>query len=102
MPERHGSFHSNALGGFYARLVHFGMNRLATQGVDVFVKHVLQVNQATLARTIVPVLQGRQRDLFRLGCHVDSLVNTLNLSARQISQGFWIALRQRDQCARRA
>ena len=30
-----------------------------------------QMNQTTLARAVVPVLQGRQGDLFRLGCHMD-------------------------------
>lgn len=43
---------------FYAGFVDFCMNRLATQGVDVVIKHLLQVNQAALARAITPVLQG--------------------------------------------
>ena len=71
MPQRQGPLDPQTLGGFHAGLVHLGMHRLAAQGVDIVVKHLLQVNQAALARAVVPVLQGRQRDLFKLGYHVD-------------------------------
>ena len=74
LPKRHGALHADTLGSFHTRLVYLGMHRLATQRVDVFIKHLLQVNQAALARAVVPVLQGRQRDLFRFGCHGDFLI----------------------------
>ena len=73
MPERQRPLHPQALGGFHTRLIYLGVHRLTAQSVDVLVKNLLQMNQPALARAIVPVLQGRQRDLFKLGCHLDAL-----------------------------
>ena len=77
VPQWHGPLHAHAFGGFHPRLVHLGVYRLAAQGVHVLVKHLLQMNQAALARAVGPVLQGGQGDgvgvgnhLWRLGwCH---------------------------------
>jgi hypothetical protein len=38
------------------------VQRLGAQGADVFVKHLRQVNQAALARAILPVLQDCKAD----------------------------------------
>ena len=40
----------------------FCMHGLTTKGVNVVIKHLLQVNQTTLARAVFPVLQGRKGD----------------------------------------
>ena len=60
VPQRQGALHAHALGGLHAGLVGPRMHGLAAQGVHVVVKHLLQVDQAALARAVLPVLQGRQ------------------------------------------
>ncbi|OIQ70849.1 hypothetical protein GALL_475340 [mine drainage metagenome] len=56
MPQRQGTLHTHTLGGFHTGLIRLGMHRLTAQGVHVVVKHLLKVNQTTLARTVLPVL----------------------------------------------
>ena len=59
VPQRHGPLHAHAFGGFNAGFVNFGVHGLATQGVHVLVKHLLQVDEAALAGAVVPMLQCR-------------------------------------------
>ena len=58
IPQRQRPLDAPALGRFHARLVSLGMFGLTTQGVDVVVEHLFEVNQPALARAVVPVLQG--------------------------------------------
>ena len=69
VPQWHGPLHAHAFGGFHPRLVHLGVHRLTAQGVDVLVKHLLEVNKAALARAVVPVLEGGQGDGVGVGSH---------------------------------
>jgi len=59
-PHRQCTFAAYALKSLEARIAHSCMRRIATHGVDVLVKRLLQMNQRALARAIAPVLERRK------------------------------------------
>lgn len=70
-PHRQGSLHAHARFDFTAGRINQMMQCLSTRGMDMVLERLLQMNQAALARTVHPVLKGRQRNGVCLG-HVRS------------------------------
>ena len=54
--------HTHALGGLNTRLIHPLVHHLSSQGVNVFVKGLIQMYEAALSGAVSPVLQGRKGD----------------------------------------
>src|SRR5215813_2313365 len=57
-PERHGAFDPHVSSQLAVLLIYTLMLHMALDGVDVFIKCLLQMDQRTLARTIGVMLQG--------------------------------------------
>ena len=57
-PERHGAFDPHVSSQFIGLLIHTLVKHMALDGVDVFIKGLLQVDQGTLTRTTGVMFQG--------------------------------------------
>jgi hypothetical protein len=64
-PERERAFYSQAWSIFKAGHIYPRMNSLTAHGVNVFGKHLLLVDQRTLARAVTPVLERGDWDCLK-------------------------------------
>ena len=61
-PDGQGSFDSNSRSNFITGIVNTLVGRMAAHGMDIFIKHMLDVNQRALPWTVAVVLQRRNHN----------------------------------------